>query len=187
MALGRRELFQTAYFVNDVEQAVHRWNRLYGAGPFVVLPHHKFDTCQYRGRRLHPSEFPDLSYAMGYLGDLMIQFTAQHDDNPSVYRDMYTRGCEGFHHVAYLTGEFEAEYDRLVRMGVVAGCRFTGDGVEGAYFDTRTETGCFTEIHSNQKHLLDAFASWRRAHELFKPGDSVIIGGSADAEPLRSV
>lgn len=177
MSIDRRELFQTAYFVNDVEQAVQRWNRLFGAGPFVVLHHHTFDTYQYRGRSLHASEIPDFSYALGYSGNLMIQFTAQHDDRPSVYRDMYAKGQEGFHHVAYLTGEFHKEYDRLVSMGLVAGSRFTGDGVEGAYFDTRSETGCFTEIHSNQSHLTDAFASWRRAHELYRPGDSLIING----------
>jgi hypothetical protein len=177
MSTDRRAIFQTAYFVNDVEKAVHRWNRLYGAGPFVVLPHHKFDTYQYRGRQLQPSEFPDLSYASGYLGDLMSQFTAQHDDRPSVYRDMYVKGKEGFHHVAYLTGEFEQEYDRMVNLGFVAGSRFTGDGVQGAYFDTRSDTGCFTEVHSNETHLTDAFASWRRAHELLKPGDSPILTG----------
>jgi hypothetical protein len=177
MSIDRRTLFQTAYFVNDVESAARRWNRLYGAGPFVVLHHHKFDTYRYRGRQLDKSEFPDLSYALGYLGDLMIQFTAQHDDRPSVYRDMYSTGKEGFHHVAYLTGEFEAEYQRLVRMGFTAGSQFTGDGVQGAYFDTRSEIGYFTEVHSNEKHLTDAFADWRRAHELRKPGDDPIIDG----------
>jgi len=177
MSIGRITLFQTAYFVSDVEQAVHRWNRLYRAGPFVVLHHHKFDTYQYRGRQLTASEFPDFSYALGYLGDLMIQFTAQHDDRPPVYRDIYAKGREGFHHVAYLTGEFEKEYDRLVNMGLVAGSRFTGDGVRGAYFDSRSETGCFTKVHSNEVHVTDAFASWRRAHELHKSGDSPIIKG----------
>lgn len=175
MSSGRKDLFQTAYFVNDVEEAVHNWSRLYGAGPFVVLHHHKFDTYQYRGEILTPEDFPDFSYALGYLGDLMIQFTAQHCDKPSVYRDMYAQGQEGFHHIAHLTGSFEEEYARWVDMGVVAGSRFTGDGVQGAYFDTRALTGCFTEIHSNEKHLTDEFANWRRAHDLFKPGDNPIL------------
>lgn len=173
----RRTLFQTAYFVNDVEAAVHKWNRLYGAGPFVVLPHHKFDTYRYRGRDLEKSEFPDFSYALGYLGDLMIQFTAQHDDRPSVYRDMYAPGEEGFHHVAYLTGSFEAEVERMIAKGYKVGSQFTGDGVQGAYLDTRADSQCFTEVHSNEQHLMDAFASWRRAHDLLKVGDSPVFGG----------
>ncbi len=173
----RRTLFQTAYHVNDVEAAARRWHRLYGAGPFVVLPHHKFDTYRYRGRDLTPEEFPDFSYALGYLGDLMIQFTAQHDDKPSVYRDMYKAGEEGFHHVAYLTGSFDEECARMRAKGYEPGSQFTGDGVQGCYFDTRADSQCFTEVHSNEKHLMDAFASWRHAHELMKPGDSPLFGG----------
>jgi hypothetical protein len=177
MSGERRALFQTAYYVTDVEAAVHKWNRLYGAGPFVVLPHHKFDTYRYRGRDLAPGEFPDFSYALGYLGDLMIQFTAQNDDHPSVYRDMYAAGEEGFHHVAYLTGDFEAERERLIAKGYEIGSQFTGDGVRGAYFDTRADSQCFTEVHSNEQQLMDAFASWRRAHELMRPGDSPVFTG----------
>ncbi|MET0547542.1 MAG: VOC family protein [Caulobacterales bacterium] len=173
----RRALFQTAYFVTDVEEAVHKWHRLYGAGPFVVLPHHKFDTYRYRGRDLSPAERPDFSYALGYLGDLMIQFTAQHDDNPSVYRDMYASGAGGFHHVAYLTGAFDEECARMDAKGFVRGSQFTGDGVQGCYFDTRADTHCFTEVHSDEAHLMEAFASWKRAHQLMKPGDKPIFGG----------
>ena len=29
-------IFQHAYFVNDIEESVHKWHRLYGAGPFVA-------------------------------------------------------------------------------------------------------------------------------------------------------
>ena len=34
----------------------------------------------------------DVSYAFGYLGDTMIQFIQQHDDTPSIYRDMFAAG-----------------------------------------------------------------------------------------------
>lgn len=172
---GARTLFQTAYYVNDVEAAVHRWNRLYGAGPFVILPHYRMEAITYRGHVLATDAFPDFSYALGYLGDMMIQFTTQHDDTPSVYRDMYARGQEGFHHVAHLTGSFDAEVRRLVDLGFDVGMQFEVDGAQGAYVDTRSATGGFTEIHSNPKELTDAFAAWRRAHELLKPGDSPIL------------
>ena len=43
MSNGTMPIFQHAYFVNDIEEAAHRWNRLYGAGPFVLVPHHKTD------------------------------------------------------------------------------------------------------------------------------------------------
>ena len=87
-------IFQHAYFVNDIEEAANKWNRLYGAGPFVLVPHHRTDKFQYRDT---PQE-ADVSYAFGYLGDNQIQFIQQHDETPSIYRDMYRAGQEGFHH-----------------------------------------------------------------------------------------
>jgi hypothetical protein len=170
-----RSLFQTAYYVGDVEQAVIRWNRLFGAGPFVVLHHYKMKRLWVHGAPVDPATGPDFSYALGYLGDLMIQFTTQHNDAPSVYRDMYRTGEEGFHHVAHLTGSFQAEVDRFVGLGFDIGMQFEVDGAQGAYLDTRSVTGYFTEIHSNPQPLLDGFAEWRRAHALWKAGDPVIL------------
>lgn len=175
MDIASRPFFQMAYYVTDLEESVTKWNKIYGAGPFAILYHHKFDTYRYRGKDLIPAERPDLSYALGYLGDTIIQFTTQHDDNPSVYREMYKSGDEGFHHVAFLTGAFDQDVDRLADLGFEVGSQFTGDGVQGAYVDTRSVTASFTEVHSNEQHLLDLFASWKRRHELLKPGESPFI------------
>lgn len=161
-----RTLFQTAYLVNDLEATIQKWSDLFGAGPFVVTHHHKTDRFMYRGT----SAEADVSYAFGYLGDMMIQFIVQHDDTVSIYRDMFKAGEEGYHHVAYLVHNFEAEYQRLLDMGFVAACRLYADGVDAAYFDTREVTGGFTEIHGDPPRILAAFASWRRAHELYRPG-----------------
>jgi catechol 2,3-dioxygenase-like lactoylglutathione lyase family enzyme len=161
-----RHLFQTAYLVNDLDASIERWSTLYGAGPFVVAEHHRTDTFMYRGTDTEA----DVSYAFGYLGDMMIQFIVQHDDQPSIYRDMYAAGVEGFHHVAYLVHDFEAEYARLSAMGFAPACRLHADNVDAAYFDTRSVNGGFTEIHGDPPHILGAFAQWRRAHELYQPG-----------------
>ena len=161
-----RTLFQTAYLVNDLESSIQKWSDLYGAGPFVITRHHKTDRFTYRGT----SAEADVSYAFGYLGDMMIQFIEQHDDTASIYRDMYAAGQEGFHHVAYLVHDFEAEHERLLAMGFPSACRLYADGVDAAYFDTRSVNGGFTEIHGDPPRILAAFASWRRAHELYRPG-----------------
>ena len=39
----------------------------------------------------------------------MIQFIQQHDNTPSIYRDMYALGQEGFHHVGLLVNDYEGE------------------------------------------------------------------------------
>ncbi len=164
-------LFQTAYLVNDLDSSIRKWSELFGAGPFVTTHHHKTDTFSYRGT----DQEADVSYAFGYLGDMMIQFIQQHDDTPSIYRDMYDNGQEGYHHIAYLVDDFPAARQRLLDMGFDASCELHADGVDASYFDTRSVTGGFTEIHGDPPHILGAFATWRRAHELWRPGDSPFL------------
>jgi catechol 2,3-dioxygenase-like lactoylglutathione lyase family enzyme len=164
--IATRTLFQTAYLVNDLDAAIHKWTELFGAGPFVVTHHHQTDRFMYRGT----TQEADVSYAFGYLDDMMIQFIQQHDETPSIYREMYANGHEGYHHVAYLVHDFEAEYEHLISLGYEPACRLYADGVDAAYFDTRSVTGGFTEIHGDPPRILAAFAQWRRAHELYRPG-----------------
>lgn len=171
MTLTRYPFFQQAYLVNDLGASIRGWSDLFGAGPFVWVPHHKTERFTYRGT----SQEADVSYAFGYLGDVMIQLIQQHDDTPSIYRDMFEKGEEGFHHVACLVRDFEAEHRRLLAMGFDSACRLWADGVDAAYFDTRSANGCFTEIHGDPPHILGAFATWKRAHELWKPGDDPIL------------
>ena len=128
-------------------------------------------TRTYRGT---PEE-ADVSYAFGYLGDMMFQFIQQHDEKKSIYRDMFAKGEEGFHHVGLLIHDWDAERQRLLDMGFPLACELYADQVNAAYFDTRSTNGCFTEIHADPPHILQAFAQWRRAHELYKPGDSPFL------------
>lgn len=171
--MSERQLFQHAYFVRDLHESIRRWNELFGAGPFAVASHHRTDRFAYRGT---PTE-ADVSYAFGYLGDLMIQFIQQHDDAPSIYRDMYGPEEAGFHHVAYLVSDFGAEYRRLVDLGYEPACELFADGVDAAYFDTRSTTGGFTEIHGDPPHIVKIFARWREAHRRWRPGDPIVLGG----------
>ena len=83
---------------------------------------------------------------------------------------MYAAGEDGYHHVAYLVHDFDDEYDNLLDSGSSPACRLFADGVDAAYFDTRDVTGGFTEIHGDPPHILGTFATWRRAHELYRPG-----------------
>jgi hypothetical protein len=88
---------------------------------------------------------------------------------------MYAPGEEGFHHVGVLVHDFEAEANRLEEMGFECACRLYADNVDAAYYDTRSANGSFTEIHDDPPHILSAFAGWKRAHELKRPGDPVFM------------
>ena len=89
---------------------------------------------------------------------------------------MYRGGEQGFHHVAYLVSEFSAERQRLLDMGFELACELVADGVNAAYFDTRTVTGGFTEIHGDPPHITRVFERWRRAHADWSAEDPVILG-----------
>jgi hypothetical protein len=163
-----RTFFQQAYLVTDLDAAITHWHETFGAGPFVRVPHHTTDRFDYRGT----THEADVSYAFGYLGDMQIQFIVQHDDTPSIYRDMFDPGQTGFHHVGYLVHDFEAEFTRLQDLGFECATRLYADGVDAAYFDTREANGFFTEIHGDPPRIVSAFAMWHRAHVNLQPGDS---------------
>ena len=172
MNVDVRVPFQHAYVVNDLEDACRRWQRLLGAGPFAIRLHHQTTAFSYRGTDVEA----DVSYAFGYLGDTMVQLIEQHDDKPSIYRDMYAAGEEGFHHLAYLVHEVEPEKRRLLDLGFDVACELNaGPAVHAVYFDTREVTGGFTELHNDPPRILGLFAQWHRAHQLASPGDPAIL------------
>lgn len=154
-------LFQQAYYVQSIDAAAEKWAKAFGAGPFFMARHHRCEEFTYRGTAVEA----DVSYAFGYLGDTMIQFIEQHDDQPSIYRDMYKAGEEGFHHIAYLVSDFAAERQRWLDMGYPLATELYADQVNAAYFDTRSLNGGFTEIHGDPPHIMGLFSVWKRAHE----------------------
>ncbi len=156
----KQPIFQQAWFVTDIDDACRRWAGAFGAGPFFMVRHHETEEFSYRGAPIEA----DVSYAFGYLGDMMIQFIQQHDDKPSIYRDMYAAGEEGFHHIAYLVSDFAAERQRWLDLGYELATELYADEVNAAYFDTRSLNGGFTEIHGDPPHIMGLFAVWKRAH-----------------------
>ena len=87
---------------------------------------------------------------------------------------MYKEGEQGYHHIGVLVSDFSAERQRLLDMGFDIGTELYADGVNACYFDTRSWNGGFTEIHGDPPHILGAFATWKRAHEVWQPGDAVV-------------
>lgn len=170
MLLGKYPIFQYAFFVNDLDKSIEKWSTLFGAGPFFTARHHKTDEFSYRGQDIEA----DVSYAFSYCGETQVQLIEQHDDKPSIYRDMFEAGKEGFHHIGVLVSDFPAERQRLLDMGFEIGTELFADNVNATYFDTRAWNGAFTEIHADPPHILSAFANWKRAHEKWRPGDPAI-------------
>ena len=161
MSLIKRPVFQYAYFVNDIDEAARRWIRLFGAGPFYVVRNHRSEGYfRYRGGDTQA----DVSYAFAYCGPVQIQLIAQHDEQSSIYREMFPKGVEGFHHVGILSADFERDKAAVAAQGPQLAIEMWS-GADVVYFDARREIGCFLEIHGKSKVITDLFSVWREAHE----------------------
>jgi hypothetical protein len=162
MPLFKQDVVQYAYVVNDIEAACRRWTELLGAGPFYLSKHHRSENVTYRGA---PCDM-DVSYAFGYAGPAQIQLVQQHNDVPSVYRDMYRDGAEGLHHVAYLARDWEGDKARFAAAGYPTLLELIS-AARVAYVDTRPAIGCFTEIYEDNLPVRRRFAAWQASHQFW--------------------
>ena len=115
----------------------------------------------------------DVSYAVGYSGATQIQLIEQHDQLPSIYRDMYPTGF-GHHHIGRLVVDYETERDRLISLGFALACELHANDIRAAYLDTRPPIGVFTEFHSITPRILATFTRWRTAHDTWDGTGSAI-------------
>jgi methylmalonyl-CoA/ethylmalonyl-CoA epimerase len=160
----RTVVFQNAFIVDDIEAAVARWVRSMGIGPWVMLENISMPNATYRGQ---PTTMP-LHAALASSGELQMELIQPLHDHPSVYRDYYPRGTEGFHHIGVLTDDVPGEIERYRALGhgVVA----TGgnpDATHIAYLDTWEASRCLVElIHADANYkrltamLRDAARTW---------------------------
>jgi hypothetical protein len=153
-------IFQFAYLVDDLERAAEHWAATMGAGPFFLAAHHRADRFEYRGQPIEA----DVSYAFGYSGNAQIQLIVQHDDQPSIYRDMFPTGG-GLHHIASLVVDYYGARQRLLDQGHEIACELDANDIHACYFDCRSTLDCFVELHSYTDRIAATFARWQQAHE----------------------
>lgn len=158
------EFFQIAWVVPDLDSAIRRFQKNLNTGPFFLNAHVQVENPLYRGKPAPPSDY---SLALAQSGRFQIELIEQHDDTPSVYRDLYPAGVEGFHHMGAFVPDVEAEIRRYEKMGaaVASDCMF-GD-MRVAYIDARPLFGFMVEIMDHTpvvdglfQHIADAADDW---------------------------
>jgi hypothetical protein len=153
---------QLAYHVPDPGLAAREYSRTFGWGPFFVMEHIELASCVYRGAA---AKF-DHTSAYGQAGDIMIELITQHDDSPSVLRDLYQRDAVGIHHVAHFVHDL-AEALREAQAGGVAVAMdaSTSTGTRFAMLDTTRALGHMVEIYEPSGDLLKFYRHVKRAAE----------------------
>lgn len=169
IVMPNRGFMQMCWVVPDLEAAVQHWLRSAGVGPFFLFDRVQFDDPCYRG---HRGPCPPISAAMAQAGDVQIELVCQHDDSPSIWRDVVPQGQSGLHHMALYCDDYEASYDAYAKQHAVA---FSGlmMGSRVCWMDTVDSLGFMVELIEANEIADGIFASFRAAAEQWD-GDTPI-------------
>jgi hypothetical protein len=150
--------FQLAFVVDDLVATARRWIDVHGVGPFYVLPSTGPRPARYRGE---PGRL-DVQIAVTQAGPVQLELVHQRCDNPSVFRDVYSHGAAGAHHIATMTDDFDAALAHYEQRGYVPITELdTGMG-RVAYIDTWRDLGLMTEVVERSEVFTRSLAGTAR-------------------------
>jgi hypothetical protein len=150
--------------VDNMEEAATKLSRSMQVGPFLMIRHIKLDDPHHR---LKPQR-TDFSLCLAQAGDVQIELVEQHDDTPSVYRDMFPDGPPGgmaFHHVAVIVPDVFEETARYNALGFPTASSGRFGAIDFTYIDTTAAGGFMVEVLPDMPDMHAFFANVRRAAE----------------------
>jgi len=164
---------QVCWLVPDLRAAIDGWVDSAGVGPFFWFGGVPFTDGRHRGE---PADFPDVTAAIAYAGDLQIELVCQDNEDRGVFRDTHRRGEFGLHHMALICDDYEAERDAYLE----AGAELAFEGRTGtsrtAWVDTSRTLGFMVELLEPSATREAAFAGMRQAADTWD-GTTRVIGG----------
>jgi len=156
---------QNAYVVTDLDEAIKRFTREAGYGPWLVSRHVKLPRVLYRGNEAEL----DMSAAFTQAGDVQIELICQHNDGPSVYRDLYPKGTGGFHHTAMFVPDYEEAIRAYEDAGYPCAAYFElPDNGSACYMDTSPLLGHMIELYRDTQGIHDLYGAVRDLCEKVK-------------------
>lgn len=165
-------VIQMAYVVENIEEAMPRFARALGIGPWFYFERFDFERLEYRGR----SSDLRVSLCLGMSGGMMYELIQQRDEQPSVYREVQQERGWGFHH--YAVGVASADYDRTVAEYVSRGYDKVLDakvavGAQAAYVDARRDLQGMIEVIEMTEPVHELFTMIRSAGERWDGRDPI--------------
>lgn len=136
-------IIQVAYTVADIARAMTDFTRRLNIGPWFLIEHFPARDMRYRDA---PTDL-DITLAMGFSGQMIFELIQQHNDVPSVYRDVIDKRGFGFHHWGVGTTNFDQDVKRYVGMGYeTAFSAITPVGDRVAYMDATADLPGMVEL-----------------------------------------
>lgn len=162
-----------AYVVTDLAAMARKWRDLAGVGPFLLLPHVRFDTFEIDGK---PAVF-DHSAAFAAYGSMFLELQLLHRVDPAPRLPQLRADYPGgLAHVAYVSEDRAAESARLEAMGMPRVVHARTGGLEIAMHDATDTLGFIIELHQRCTALTELFDRVRAAAE-----------GWDGSDPLRAL
>lgn len=143
---------QIGYMVHDLAAAAQKWTDTVGIGPWRLVEHAPFDNFSYNGA---PSDV-DAGIALAFSGSVQIELIEQHNDAPSLYRELLDTYGEGAQHVCFYPENYDAAVAAAVDAGMTIGQEGDIWGVHFAYL--RGDAGRIIEL----AQLPDAMKAGRQ-------------------------
>ncbi len=136
-------IIQVAYVVADIQAAMREFTARLNIGPWFVSGPFVPPEGVYRGR---PTDIR-LTLALGFSGHMSFELIQQHDDKPSVYREVIERRGYGFHHWALAIDDLDREIAAYAAGGyAVAFSDRSPRGARIAYVDTSRDLPGMIEL-----------------------------------------
>ncbi len=141
----RRNAFQSAWVVDDIEKAAMEWVETAGVGPFFVAeyPEGMLVDTFYREQPTPITMFT----ARTQVGDMQLELIQPTGEQPNIYRDTVPAGHSAFHHICLWSDDVDADLNGYRTQGfeVAARGRIDGGAAFG-YVDTHLTLGHMTEL-----------------------------------------
>lgn len=153
--LVNHTIVQNAWVVNDLEEAMTRWTRVFGIGPFFCNPDIRVSDPRYRG---HPTDLR-FAGAIAQAGSVQVELIQVLNEVPSCYRDLVPAGREAMHHIAVFADDFDAEVARYGALGFDVAFSGSNRDMRFAYMDTSPVLGVMVEILEDVESVRTAFAN----------------------------
>jgi hypothetical protein len=167
------QIIQYAYTVPDLASAMRSYTDMLHVGPWFKRGPFLPPRARYRGG---PSG-AELSLARAFSGDSMIELIQQHNDAPSVYREVTERRGFGFHHWAIPTRAFDDDVLRYQAQGFeVAYSDVLDTGARISYIDATGAIGGMVELVDLTPAQLDRYTLFYRSSLAWDGTDPVREG-----------
>jgi Glyoxalase/Bleomycin resistance protein/Dioxygenase superfamily len=138
---GEFRFFQLGFLVADLFEAMEHWTRVYGVGPFHVIP----EVDQLMASHGSPATVT-MRVGVAQAGPVQIELLEQLCDRPSIFQDWHRGRISGLHQICTVTPDYDGRKAHYESLGYELAAETTNLSFRVAYYDTSADFGFFTEV-----------------------------------------